>query len=165
MFLESFNQILKQQYFLNTIQQTIISNDMHINELNTLIDQESTSSPIATSIVDEITKQHEEMTDQLAVPLAELCAFVDGKDTDIDAIILDSLSLVHEQITKISNIIETDFLNYMKPWEDHVLLKQELEDQIRYYTRLAGTILLVLIIIFGLILVGVFTVIILYHGR
>ncbi|CAF1137076.1 unnamed protein product [Adineta ricciae] len=165
MFLKSFNKILKEQYFLNIIQQTISSNDMHIDELNTLIGQESTSSPIATSIVDEITKQHEEMADQLAVPLAELCAFVDGKDTDIDAIILDSLSLVHEQITKITNIIEIDFLNYMKPWEDHVLLNQELEKQIRYYTRLAGTILLVLIIIFGLFPVGLFTVIILYHCR
>ncbi|CAF1436154.1 unnamed protein product [Adineta steineri] len=156
-FIGAFDKILREQYFLDTIRDSIVDIDVHMEQLNHTINNESSSlSPVVKYLFEEINKQHQDMIEQLKIPLQELCRYSNGSEVEIDNTILNALDLVHKQLRILIDTIKRDFLGYMT-----VLMKQDLEDRVRYYIRLVGIILLVLIIIFGLIPISFLAIIIL----
>ncbi|UJR32421.1 hypothetical protein I4U23_019883 [Adineta vaga] len=155
MFVQVFNGVVRELYFLDTIQQSITDSSTHIKELNTLINQDTTLLPHISILFKEIEKQHQETIDYLQKPLEELCDYANGKETEIDSTVLDALYPIHQQMEKIISAIENQLLIHLKPEENAILIKKDLERQIRYYARVVGITLLVLIIIFDLFAQGI----------
>ncbi|CAF1327286.1 unnamed protein product [Adineta steineri] len=156
-FIGAFDKILREQYFLDTIRDSIVDIDIHMEQLNHTINNESSSLlPVVKDLFGEIKNQQQDMIEQLNKPLQELCRYSNGNEVEIDNTILNALDLVHKQLRILIDTIKQDFLEYMT-----VLMKQDLEDRVRYYIRLVGIILLVLIIIFGLIPISFLAIIIL----
>ena len=91
------------------------------------------------------------MITELQKPLEELCDYANGNDGDINNIIIDALEQVHQQLTKLIDTIENDILKNIISEDNGMLIKKDLEDQIRYYIYLAGIILPVIIILIGII--------------
>ncbi|CAF1499265.1 unnamed protein product [Adineta steineri] len=150
MLVKSFNEIFSKQYSLDIIRQSVDESDVHIKELNELINQEINLLPGMIDVFAEIQNQHREMIEYLEIPLQELCDYADGSEIEIDKTILHALHLIHEQLEKIIEKIENDFLTYLNPWQNAMLMSESLEEQIRWYVRLVRTITIVLVLTFGL---------------
>jgi hypothetical protein len=161
MFVEAFNQIFQEKYFLDQIRQSVTDSSVHINELNELLIDPETSLPSETiAIFQVIRNENQRMIDDLKIPLQELCDYANGTDTEIDNTIFDAFNLVHQQLRKLIDTIQNDILSQITPWQNAMLMNKDLEEQVRWYVRLVGTILLVLIIILGLIPIVFFIIII-----
>jgi hypothetical protein len=157
----AFDQILRQKYYLDEIRQSVAESGAHINTLNELIYEDTSLLQGTILLFEEIESEHQKMIEYLKIPLQELCDYADGSETDIDNTILDALYPIHQQLEKLIDTIEKDFVSDAASWQNTLLINENLEDQIRRYARLVGTILLVLIIVFGLIPIVFFTIIIL----
>ncbi|CAF3662702.1 unnamed protein product [Adineta steineri] len=131
MLVKSFNEIFSKQYSLDIIRQSVDESDVHIKELNELINQEINLLPETIDVFTEIQNQHREMIEYLEIPLQELCDYADGSEIEIDKTILHALHLIHEQLEKIIEKIENDFLTYLNPWQNAMLMSESLEEQIR----------------------------------
>ncbi|CAF3925230.1 unnamed protein product [Adineta steineri] len=131
MLVKSFNEIFSKQYSLDIIRQSVDESDVHIKELNELINQEINLLPGMIDVFAEIQNQHREMIEYLEIPLQELCDYADGSEIEIDKTILHALHLIHEQLEKIIEKIENDFLTYLNPWQNAMLMSESLEEQIR----------------------------------
>jgi hypothetical protein len=152
LFVEAFKQVFREQYSLDIIRQSVNDIDIHIGELNELIDEETSFLlPEVLVLFKLIKEDHRKMIESLKIPLQELCDYADGSETEIDNTIAHGLNLVHQQLIKLIDTIENNFLSHITPWENAMLMNKESEDQFRWYVSLVGTILLVLTIVFGLV--------------
>ncbi|CAF1156417.1 unnamed protein product [Didymodactylos carnosus] len=159
MFVKAFNQIFQEKYFLDEIRQSATGSVVHIHELNILINQETSVLPETIALFREIQNENQRMIDDLKLPLQELCDYANGSEPEIDDTIFDALNLVHQQLRKLIDTIQNDILSHITPWQSAMLMNKDLEDRVRWYVRLVGTLLLVLIIILGLIPMVFFIVI------
>jgi len=159
--IKAFDQILRQQYYLDEIRQSVADSEAHLNALNELIYEETSLFPGTILLFEEIKNEHRNMIEYLKIPLRELCDYADGSEMEIDNTILDALDPIHQQLEKLIDTIEKDFLSDAASWQNTLLINENLEGQIHRYISLVGTILLVLIIIFGLIPIFFFIIIIL----
>jgi hypothetical protein len=91
------------------------------------------------------------MVDSIQIPLKEVCIYANGTETDIDKKLLKALDIVHVQLTEGVDTINQDILNKITPWQNNMLMNTDLEEKIRGYISLTGTIFLVLVIVLGLI--------------
>jgi hypothetical protein len=160
---KAFDQIFREKYFFGNIRQSAINSSTHINELNRLINQTTGLSNATIALFQTIQDDNNRIFDDLQKPLHELCDYGNGTDTDIDKTIIDALDQVHQQLTKLIDTIQNDFLNHMTSGENGMLINKDSEDQIRWYIRLVGIILLVLVIVIGLIPIIFFIIIIMYR--
>ncbi len=150
-FVKAFNQIFQENYFFDEIRQSAINSSVHMDELNKLI-QQQTGLPNETIVAFQIIQaDNKRMLVDLEQPLQELCNYANGTDADIDQTIIEALDQVHQQLRKLIDTIQKDFLNQMPSGGNGTLINKNLEDQIRWYVRLVGIILLVLVIVIGLI--------------
>ncbi len=159
-FVKAFDQIFREKYFFDEIRKFAIDSSEHMKELSVLIDQETDLPNATMDLFQKIQDDNKRMFDDLEKPLQELCDYANGSDTDIDKTILEALDQVHEQLIKLIDTIQKDFLDHMTSGENAMLMNKNLEDQIRLYIRLVGIILLVLVIIIGLIPIIFFILII-----
>lgn len=159
-FVKAFGQVFREQYFFDEILQSANNSRAHIQELNELIGPETGSPNATTDLFQKIQDDNNRMFNDLEKPLQVLCDYANGDDADIDTTIIESLDQVHEQLTKLIDTIQKDFLNQMPSGENAMLISKNLEDQIRWYISLVGIILLVFVIIIGLIPIIFFILII-----
>ena len=158
---KAFNQIFQEKYFLDETRHLVNETNEHIKELKDLTDQETNLPPSAMDLVQTIQNDTQEMIDELEKPLEELCDYANRTDTAVDNNILEGLDLVHQQLRKLIDTIQDDLLSYMIPYENAMIMNEDLEDRIRWYLHLVGVILLVLVIVFGFIPIITFVFIIL----
>ncbi|CAF0996212.1 unnamed protein product [Rotaria sp. Silwood1] len=163
MLINAFDEILQEKYFLDNIVQTVNNVDNNIRKLQDIINTESTLSPLAIQTFKNIQEQYQNMINYLEIPLKEICKYANGTQTDIDMKLLDVLNLVHDKLIKAINSINNDILSQITPWQNNMLIKKDLEEQIRKYINLVGIIFLVLVIILGMIPVSFLIFIIIYR--
>ncbi|CAF2561312.1 unnamed protein product [Rotaria sp. Silwood2] len=163
MLVKAFDGILKEKYFLQNIVQSVNNVDNNIQNLQNIINKESTLSPLAVQTFKDIQEQYQDMINYLQIPLEEVCNYANGTQTDIDMKLLNVLNLVHDKLIKAINSINDDVLKKITPWQNHMLINKDLEEQIRHYINLVGIISLVLVIILGIIPVGFLIFIIIYR--
>jgi hypothetical protein len=150
-FVKTFNQIFREKYFFDEIRQSAINSSVHINELNELIPQQIDLPNSTIDLFQRIQDDNKRMFVDLEKPLAELCNYANGTNEDIDKTMIDSLEQIHKELIKLIDTIRNDFLNQITSGQNAMLINKDLEDQIRWYIRLVGIILLVLVIIIGFI--------------
>ena len=161
---KAFNDILQERYFLSEITRSIADSQTHIQELNDLLDRETNVSPGAIALFNQTKENNQRMIDYLKKPIAEVCDYADGSETEVDASIFHALDQVHQQLRKLIDRIRLDILNNITPWQNAMLLDQNVEDQVQRYIGLVGIILLVFIPVMGLIPL-VFTLLLLLACR
>ena len=161
MLIKSFNRTLEEKYFVYDILQFVNNIDRNIEELNIIIPNEPTLPPSAIKIFQDIKSQYQQMNKYLQMPLQEICNYANGTHNDIDKKLLEGLDVVHQQLRKIINTVKTDILNKITPWQNHMLIDIDIEEQIRNYMTLAGNICLVLVIFLTVIPLafGIFVII------
>jgi hypothetical protein len=156
-----FDEILQEKYFAQDILQTVNSIDGHMQQLNDIVDKEKTSlSPSALEMFKKIKEEYRQMIDYVRIPLQEICDYANGTQTDIDKKLLEALDVVHRQLREIIDAINQNILSKITPWQNAMLMNTDLEEKVRAYMSLAGTILLVLVILLALISLGFFFAII-----
>ncbi|CAF2122751.1 unnamed protein product [Rotaria magnacalcarata] len=148
---KAFNQIILEEYFFDDIRQSVNYSEVHIKELEELINQEKHLLPEVIVLFQGIKTDSREMINYLKIAFQEPCDYANGNDTDIIKIVIHGLDLVHQQMRKLIDTIDNDVLSQITPWQNAMLLNKNLEDKVRWYVRLVTTILIVLIIIVGLI--------------
>ncbi|CAF4454717.1 unnamed protein product [Rotaria socialis] len=163
LFVKAFDTILREEYFFGEIRQSVNYSEVHINELEKLITQESNPLPAVMIDFQNIKNNNREMINDLKMPLQESCDYAHGHDTEIISIIINSLDLVHQQTRKLIDTIRDDILSQITPWQSAMLFNEHLENQIRWYIRLVLTILLVLIIVLGMIPIIALIIIFVYR--
>jgi len=149
MLVKAFDGVLKEKYFVQNILQSVNSIDKHIQELNDTIEKESTIPQSAIDIFHDIQEQYQTMIDYIQKPLKEICNYANGTENDIDKKLLEALDIVHIELKRVIDIIERDILNKITPWQNHMLINTDTEEQIRAYMNLVGNIFLVLVITLG----------------
>ncbi|CAF2522108.1 unnamed protein product [Rotaria sp. Silwood2] len=159
-FVKAFDQILREKYFFSEIRQSVNYADVHITELEELINEELNLLPEAIILFQDIKNDNREMINYLKMPLQEPCNYANGNDTETLDIVIGALDLVHQQMRKLIDTIRNDFLSQITPWQNSMLMNKTLEDKVQWYVRLVVTILLVLIVILGLIPIVFFILII-----
>jgi hypothetical protein len=150
MLVKAFERILNEKYLVQNISQTVNSIDAHIQELDIAINESSLPQP-AKDLFKDIQEQYNSMLNFIQLPLQEVCNYANGTHSDIDDKLLAALLVVHIELERAINTINNDILSKITPWEDHLLMNIELEEQIRYYVSLSGTIFFVLVIVLGAI--------------
>ena len=161
---KAFNEILQERYFLGEINRSVSDSQRHIEELNVLVQQETSLSNESLTLFQRIEENNQQMIEYLKIPVAEVCDYAGGSETQVDASIFGALAKVHQQLTKLIDRIRTDILNNITPWQNAMLLSPNVEDQVRWYISLVGIILLVFIPVIGLIPI-VFIVVLLICRR
>ncbi|CAF0895244.1 unnamed protein product [Rotaria sp. Silwood1] len=136
LFVKAFDQILREKYFFDEIRQLVIYSDLHIKELEELINQETNLLPEAMVLFQDIKNDNREMINYLKMPLQEPCDYANGNDTEVISIVVEALDLVHQQMNKLIDRIRNDFLSQITPWPNAMLMNKTLEDQVRWYVRL-----------------------------
>jgi Fe2+ transport system protein B len=151
MLVKAFDRILNEKYFVQDIIQTVNSIGQHIHELSVAIDNETSIPDTAKYIFQDIQRQYQSMINYTQLPLKEVCDYANGKNTDIDRKLLEALDVVHRELKRVIDTINQDILSKITPWQNHMLMDIDFEEQIRSYISLAGTIGLVLVIILAFI--------------
>lgn len=100
------------------------------------------------------------MFKDLEKPLAQLCNYANGNESEIDQTIINSLNQMHEELNKLIETVQNNFLDQMTSGQNSALINEDLEDKIRYYIRLVGIMLLVLVIVIGIIPLVFFIIIV-----
>ena len=152
MLVKAFERILNEKYLVQNISQTVNSIDTHIQQLDIEIHNDSALlPPAAVNLFKDIQEQFKMMLSSIQKPLQEVCNYANGTHSDIDDKLLAALDVVHIELERAVRTIDNDILSKITPWENHLLLNDELEGQVRYYISIAGTVLFVLVIVLGAI--------------
>lgn len=151
MLVKTFDTILTEKYFIKDIVRSVNRIDKNIQDLNIIVETDTSITQAAKELFQKAKVQYEDMTSSLQIPIKKVCDYATGTQTDIDKKLLDALDIVHRQLIKITNTIKQDIL---KPWENYMLMNIELEEQIRGYINQSGTIFLILVIFLAVIPVG-----------
>lgn len=154
MLVQTFNKILTDKYLINGIVRSVNRIDKNIQALDTIIANEPSISPLAKQIYQSAKQQYQNMIGSLQIPLEEVCNYATGTLTDIDQKLLRALNIVHQELRKIVQTIDQDILDKITPWENSMLMDTALEEEVRGYANLIGTILLTLVIFLAIIPVG-----------
>jgi hypothetical protein len=85
----------------------------------------------------------------IEISLKEVCKYANGTDTDTDKKLSEALNIVHVLLKKLIDTINQDVLKKITPWQDHMLMDKDTEEQIRGYISLIGTIFFILVIVLG----------------
>lgn len=129
-----------------------MNSNTHIKQLNEMIINATIYLSNETiDIFQEIENDNKRMFDNLQIPLEELCNYANGSDEDIDKTIRDALNQVHQQLIKLIDTIQNDFINKIPSEDNPRLINENLEDEILWYIRLVGIIFPILILIIGII--------------
>ncbi|CAF3391160.1 unnamed protein product [Rotaria sp. Silwood1] len=126
----SFLKLVTSNDILSWDSSTIV-NDLHIKELEELINQETNLLPEAMVLFQDIKNDNREMINYLKMPLQEPCDYANGNDTEVISIVVEALDLVHQQMNKLIDRIRNDFLSQITPWPNAMLMNKTLEDQVR----------------------------------
>jgi len=161
MLVKTFNEILTEKYLIQRIAQTVNLIDKNIQDLNIIVNDDTSISPIAKNLFQRSKQQYQNMIDSLQNPIKEVCDYATGTQTDIDKKLLEALDRVHRELGKIIDTIKKDILNGITPWQNNMLMNIDLEEQIRGYINLVGTIFLILVIFLAIIPLGFAVLIIL----
>ena len=152
MLVKAFDNILNDKYLVQNIVKSINTLDGHIRELSDEVDRQSSVLPqTAIDLFNDVDQRYQTMLNYTQIPIKEICKYANGSQTDIDQILLNALDVVHRELSKINQTVRNDILNEITPWEKHLLLDTKSEEQIRGYFNLAGTIIMVLVIVLGAI--------------
>jgi hypothetical protein len=148
MIVKAFDGVLKDKYFIEDIVQSVNSTGEHIQELSDEINKQSIPEE-ALQTFKKFKERYQTVVDYIQIPLTEICSYVNGTETDIDKKLLEALDIVHVELKKAIDTINKDIINKTTPWQDNMLLDIELEETIRSYISLVGTIFFVLVIVLG----------------
>lgn len=151
MLVNAFSRIINEKYYLNNIAQNVSKISDNIEQLNIVINNDPTLPAIVISTFNDVQQEYQNTINNLQKPLEKVCNYINGTDTDIDSKIASAFGDVDRALTRIINSINNDILSTMTPWENHLLLKNSLEKDIRRYLKIAGAIAIVFVILLGVI--------------
>jgi hypothetical protein len=154
MLVKTFDEILTEKYLIRTIAQSVNRIDKNMQDLNSIVDNDTSISPSAKELFRRSKGQYQNMTDSLQGPIEKFCEYANGTQTDIDKKLLEALGRVHWDLTKTIDTIKKDILNGITPWENNMFMNIDSEEQIRGYINLIGTIFLILVIFLAIIPLG-----------
>ncbi|CAF4457529.1 unnamed protein product, partial [Rotaria sp. Silwood2] len=117
------------------IRQSVNYADVHITELEELINEELNLLPEAIILFQDIKNDNREMINYLKMPLQEPCNYANGNDTETLDIVIGALDLVHQQMRKLIDTIRNDFLSQITPWQNSMLMNKTLEDKVQWDHR------------------------------
>ncbi|CAF1620621.1 unnamed protein product [Rotaria magnacalcarata] len=160
MLINAFDEVLNGKYYLNDTAQHVNNIDRNVQKLKIIVKDDLSLPTLVVQIINNVAEQYENTIVFLQKPLQEICNYTSGTDADIDREISSALYTVHRTLSKIIDTVNNDILPTMTPWESHMLINQKLEEDIRGYFNLVGTIAVVFVILLGVIPLGFFIVII-----
>lgn len=78
---KAFNEILQERYFLGNITLSISDSQRHIEELNVLVQQETSLPNASLALFRQIEENNRQMIEYLKIPIAEVCDYAGGSET------------------------------------------------------------------------------------
>lgn len=151
MLVQAFNEIFVEKYLLGNLSQTIGSTKVHFAELNMEMNNSVLLSALAILLFERLKTEHSSLLIDIQKPIEQMCAFANGTEKDIDQMLLDTLDIMHTELKRVNETMREDILSKITPWNEHMLMDAKLEADIRKYINIGGTVLLVLVILFGVI--------------
>ena len=149
MLVKSFDDVLKQKYFIQDIVNNVNNIDQHIRELNDEIDRQPSIPLPAIDLFKQMEEQYQTIIIDIQIPLKEVCKYANETDTDIDKKLLEALDIVHVQLKKLIDTINQDILDKIIPWQNHMLIHTDVEEQIHRYIKLVHTFIIILLAVLG----------------
>jgi uncharacterized phage infection (PIP) family protein YhgE len=151
MLVKAFDQVLKEKYYIQNISDTVNNINDSMSELSDEIEKYSTIPESAKESFRKFDENFKSMIKNVQKPLTEICNYANSTTTDVDKKLLDALKVVHEQLQQVIDTINKDILTEITPWQNHMLMKTDFEEQIRGYISLGETIFMVLVLVLGAI--------------
>jgi len=145
---KAFDGVLKDKYFIEDLVRSVNNTDDHIRELEDEINKQLIPEEAIKTFI-KFKERYLSVVEYIQIPLTELCNYVNGTETDIDKKLLEALDIVHLQLEKLIDTINQDIINKTTPWQNNMLMDIELEETIRSYISLGGTIFFALVIVLG----------------
>jgi len=147
--IETFDEILNTTYFIKQILQSVKRTDDHVQELNTTIAQHAEFPPEVTNTFKQLQEGFDTLMANIQTPAEEICHYANDSQTEIDEKLVEALNVVHDQLKNLNDTIQKDILQRISPWEEHLLMSNNTEEEIREYVNIGGIVCMVLILILG----------------
>ena len=125
--------------------------DRDFQDLKTIVDNDSTIPSVARQLFTAIYNEHSQIIDSLNQPSNILCTYQTDFDTNIDQELRNGLSEFHRAVNDFLEWANRYIADYLTPEQDHLLISNDVQDQIEYYTNLVGKISLAFVIIVGIL--------------
>lgn len=142
---------MTRNYFISQILNIVNQTEIYARELNSTIAQHTEFPPQVMDTFKQLQEGFDWMIDNIENPTEELCTYANNSQTEIDAKLVEALTIVHKELQNLNDTIQDDILKQISPWTEHMLMSNRTEEDIRRYFDIAGIVSMVLVLVLGVL--------------